>query len=128
VLGGLLIDASALPSVQSVLNPAAFYVERNGLVFGAICAVSASGATPDLLTVQAELERSSSLDAVGGIAYLAGLDASLPDLSQLPRYAREVADLAQQREVMRLAAAVASGRGGALDELMGVATAIRGRQ
>lgn len=61
LLGSLLIDSDYLLDCD-YLEASDFYITRNGRVFEVIKSIASQGKTPDMLTVQAELEQRGWLD------------------------------------------------------------------
>jgi replicative DNA helicase len=115
VLGGLLLEPQRLAEVRTRLEPGDWYLERHRLLYQAFLDIAGAGSTPDLLTLQAHLDQAGSLDAVGGVAYLATLDLDLPDLGRLTEYADIVKDRSVRRDLIAgaqtsIRAAVATAR------------------
>jgi replicative DNA helicase len=104
VLASILLDPMTWWSeVEAALDVDDFYRSRHREIYRAMATVVASGATPDLTLLRAELDRRGSLDTVGGLAYLAALDLDLPDLGRVPEYVRVVKDRALRRKTVNLA-------------------------
>lgn len=97
VLAAVLIHPPLLATVSGRLTPEDFYVERHGLIYQAMLFLQEESVEVDLRTLQAKLEQRDQLDAVGGVAYLAGLDVDLPDLGRLESYV----DIVKERSVRR---------------------------
>lgn len=97
VLAAVLIHPPLLATVSGRLTPDDFYVERHGLIYQAMLSLQDDSVEVDLRTLQAKLEQRDQLDAVGGVAYLAGLDVDLPDLGRLESYV----DIVKERSVRR---------------------------
>jgi replicative DNA helicase len=101
VLGGLLLDPYRLAELRTRLAPEDFYVERHKVIYRAMLSVADAGATPDQITLQAQMGQ--VWDAIGGIGYLATLDTDLPDLDRLAEYAAIVREKSLRRELARIA-------------------------
>jgi replicative DNA helicase len=139
VLGGLLLEPQRLAQVRTRLEPGDWYVERHRLLYQAFLDIAEAGATPDLITLQAHLDQAGSLDAIGGVGYLATLDLDLPDVGRLAEYADIVKDrsvrrdfIAQAQSAIREALATARPVGelladhrAAADQLLGRAAHVR---
>jgi len=97
VLGGLLIAPELLPDLE--IEAADFEHPRHGKIYRALWALRDDGHAIDVLTLRARLEREDELEAVGGVAYLASLDAELPDVANLPSYAEEIRRNRQRRGI-----------------------------
>ena len=71
VLGALMLDKDALPSVLDILRAESFYSEAHQSIYKAILELFRSSKPIDLLTVTEELRHLALLDSVGGAYYLA---------------------------------------------------------
>jgi replicative DNA helicase len=100
VLGGLLLEPQRLAEVRTRLEPRDWYLERHRLLYQAFLEITDTGSTPDTLTLNAHLQQAGTLDAIGGLAYLAALDLDLPDLSRLNEYADIVRDRSVRRDLL----------------------------
>lgn len=100
VLGALLLEPVHLARVRTVLRPGDWYLEPHRLIYQAFLDLADTGATPDLLTLQAHLEQAGTLAAAGGLAYLATLDVDLPDINRLDEYAEIVRDRSVRRDLI----------------------------
>lgn len=97
VLAACLLEPQILDDLD--LLSIDFAEERHQALFTALRELRADGLPVDLRTVQAFLEDHGTLDMVGGLPYLAGLDLSLPDLAGAPHYAEIVRDRAVKRRL-----------------------------
>jgi len=70
VLGALMIDKSAIASVDDILAEEDFYKKAHGIIYGAILKLWGDNEPIDILSVTTELKRSKQLNAVGGSSYL----------------------------------------------------------
>lgn len=104
VLGAILLKSQLAGELD--LRPEHFYLERHGRIFGAMRHLHQAGIGIDMRTLQARLEAQGDLDAVGGIAYLAGLDLDLPDIARAEAYAEIVKERFQRRELIQAAGQV----------------------
>jgi replicative DNA helicase len=100
VLAAILLDGSVLPTVSARLTQDDFYLDKHRLVFDAVLALQAADQAIDLRTVQARLEQQGKLDAVGGLAYLAGLDLDLPDLGRVDAYVEIIKERSIRRRLI----------------------------
>jgi KaiC/GvpD/RAD55 family RecA-like ATPase len=106
VLGGLLLDSTALSTACEVLTRADFFRHEHQIIFGAIEAIVRRGEVADAVTVFTELEGEPS--DFGGLAYLNSLAQSVPGAANLRRYAEVVAERATMRSIIALADSVTS--------------------
>lgn len=113
LLGAVLINGALLARASEVLTPEDFSSEPHRTIFAACERVAATGASPDLVTVEAELSAREQLERAGGPGYLAGLLDVVPDLENAVAYARLVEDASRRRRMVlaarRLHAALARG-------------------
>lgn len=112
VLGSMLIPGTtAYDRCVPIVDADAMWLQSHKTIFRAIAAMEGKGA--DLLTVKAWLSAAGKLDEAGGSAYLSSLVDGIPDVANVERYARMVADDANRRraivECSRLTAAAYAG-------------------
>jgi replicative DNA helicase len=136
VLGSLLLDRDAIIHVASFLQPTDFYREANGWIYGAILDLYHRREPPDLVTLSSELARRtirsggdvrSVLDLVGGPAYLATLEYTVPTAVHVTYYGQIVARAALMRRLITSGGQIAGlGYETALDpsEVLGRARAL----
>lgn len=108
ILGGILLDAHALPDVQIALKAEDFYREAHRKVFEAMTSLAARGEHVDRVTVKAELERAVVFASVGGDKFIDLLDTVVPVTSNLTAYAKIVAEKATLRRAIEAATATAA--------------------
>jgi replicative DNA helicase len=101
VLAAVLLDSRLLPTVAGRLRAEDFYFERHQLLYGAMIELQEVQVEIDLRTLQAKLEQQAHLEAVGGLAYLAGLDVDLPDLGNVESYAEIVKERSVRRRLIQ---------------------------
>ena len=100
VLAGVLLDPQQLPVISGRLIPDDFYFERHRKVYQSMIDLQSAETEIDLRTLQARLQQQNQLDAVGGLAYLAGLDLDLPDLGRLDSYVEIVKERSVRRRLI----------------------------
>lgn len=100
VLAAVLLDASVLPTISGRLTADDFYLEKHRTLYDAVLALQDGDGAIDLRTVQARLEQQGKLDAVGGVAYLAGLDLDLPDLGRVDSYVEIIKERSIRRRLI----------------------------
>jgi replicative DNA helicase len=101
VLAALLLDPRLLPTVSGRLTADDFYFERHQVLYDAMLELQEEAVEIDLRTLQAKLEQKAKLEAVGGLAYLAGLDVDLPDLGRVDAYSEIVKERSVRRRLIR---------------------------
>ncbi len=99
VLGSIVLHPPALLEVADRLRPDAFYLERHRILYQTMLDLQAAGIEIDLRTLQARLEVSGKFDQIGGLAFVATLDDSLPELGRIRTYADTVIDRALRRQL-----------------------------
>ncbi|HWP34267.1 MAG TPA: replicative DNA helicase [Thermodesulfobacteriota bacterium] len=108
VLGGLLLDAEALPRVRELLAPADFYRAAHRLVYEAMVHLFERNEPVDLVSLVRHLESSGALEAAGGAPYLAGLAGGVPTAANVIHYARIVKEKATVRRLIETATDIAA--------------------
>ena len=101
VLGSMIIDKEAIANVLERITPDDFYREDNKEVFSAIYDLFEASKPVDLLTLKEQLRLRGTLDAVGGIAYIAELSSKVPTSANIDHYARIVEEKSLLRKLIR---------------------------
>ena len=101
VLAGILLEPQVLATVAARLVEGDFYFERHQRIYRAMLDLQAAGTDVDLRTLQARLEQQAQIEAVGGLAYLAGLDVDLPDLGRIDSYVEIVKERSLRRRLIQ---------------------------
>lgn len=101
VLGGVMLDPAALPTISGRLRPEDFYLERHQLLYQAMLDLQEELVAIDLRTLQAKLQQQGKLDASGGLAYLTGLDLDLPDIGRIDNYVEIVKERSVRRRLIQ---------------------------
>ena len=100
VMGAILLAPHVLPTVTGRLIPEDFYLERHQLIYQAMLDLQENGSEIDLRTLQGQLELKNAFEAVGGMAYLSGLDLDLPDLGRVETYVEIVKERSIRRQLI----------------------------
>ena len=87
VLGGILLENSALNVVLEMLTPEDFYSDANGLVYGAMVKLFKRGEPVDHVTLREELAARKDLERVGGDEHLLSLIDTLPTIENIQAHA-----------------------------------------
>lgn len=103
LLGALLYDNGAFDRVSYVREDQ-FYEPFHGRLFDAMSLAIGRGQLAEPLGLQERFKSDPSFVQLGGLAYLADLVDRAPPAAAAPEYARLVADLADKREIIRIAA------------------------
>ena len=102
VLGGLLLEATALDKVADLMTADDFYRHEHRLIFRQIVRLSEQAKPIDVITVAEALEIAGELDKVGGLPYLGGLAQNVPSAANIRRYG----EIVRERSIMRKLAEV----------------------
>ncbi len=100
MLAAMLLAPKVIDVLTGILEAGDFYLEKHRMIYRAATALTEKGTEIDLRTLQAILEDRGEFEAIGGFAYLAGLDLDLPDLSRVETYAGIVKDRAVRRRLI----------------------------
>lgn len=106
VIGGMLIDGSAVDRVLEVINDTMFFSERNRRVFRAMIRIFQRGEVIDPITVMEELKKTDELDGAGGMEYLASLVDAVPTAANVEYHAAIVRDKALLRRLLNSATSI----------------------
>ncbi|MEO0085234.1 MAG: replicative DNA helicase [candidate division WOR-3 bacterium] len=121
VLGAMLLDPDAVPTVLQYLRPEHFYLHAHGVVCQAILSLFEQKVPVDITTVTAELRRMKEFDAVGGTPFLSGLEGTILTTAHCEEHARLVLEKAVQRQLIQAATEIvqaAYDEGRRVDELL----------
>jgi len=108
VLGAVLLDNRQIHKAQEFLTHEAFYAERHRRIFRALEELADAGTALDLVTLRDALERAGSLEACGGVAYVAALIDGTARSANVEHYAKIVKEKAILRELIRSAQQILS--------------------
>lgn len=100
ILGGLMVDNSALDSVVDVLRPEDFYRRDHRLIYEEIAKLIQGSHPADYLTVYESLKTAGVENDVGGLPYLTELVNSSPSAANIRRYAEIVHDKSILRQLI----------------------------
>lgn len=108
LLGGILVDKEALIKVADIVAPDDFYVDRNGIIFGAMLDLYEARQPIDLLTLSNRLEEVKELEKIGGATYLTEMVEQVPTAAHVAHYADIVAHKATLRRLIGAATSIAA--------------------
>ena len=100
ILGGILLDATALDRILNQLHPSAFYVPAHCQIYQAALKLKEKGYPTDLMTVTSWLTDQGILEKVGGISKLAQLVDRTVSAVNIDRYAELVMDKYLRRRLL----------------------------
>ncbi|PIV14549.1 MAG: replicative DNA helicase [Gallionellales bacterium CG03_land_8_20_14_0_80_55_15] len=97
VLGGLMLESSALDKIADLITRDDFYRFEHRLIYRQIVRMSELAKPVDVITVAEGLEIAGELDKVGGLAYLGSLAQNVPSAANIRRYG----EIVRERSIMR---------------------------
>jgi len=109
LLGGLLIDNSALDQVADTISSKDFYRQDHRQIFIHIINLINSSNPADVITVAESLEKNSELTSTGGIAYLGSLAENMPSVANIRGYAKIIRDNSILRNLITVGSDIVEG-------------------
>jgi replicative DNA helicase len=106
VLGAVFLDADAIIDAMEVIAPEYFYRRSHQIIFQAMIHFNDRSESIDLITLKAEIEKSNSLEDVGGLTYLTELSQASPSAASIAYYAKIVDDKATLRNLIQTASRI----------------------
>ncbi len=117
VLGAIMIDKDAMPTVMENLKPTSFYTQAHQEIYRAMQTIFQRSHPIDLLTVNDQLKKNGQLEMVGGTAYLISLTNKVASAANIEYHSRIIAQKHIQRELIRASTETING---AYDETIDV--------
>jgi replicative DNA helicase len=108
VIGGILLDNSALDRALELIRPDDFYRESHRKIMRAVVELSERSEPIDLVTLSDTLKSRNEIESIGGAAYLAELADRVPTAANVAYYARLVKEKALLRGLIEAATQIAS--------------------
>ena len=108
VLGGLLLEASALDKIADLITDDDFYRHEHRLIYRQIVRLSELAKPVDVITVAESLEIAGELDKVGGLPYLGSLAQNVPSAANVRRYGEIVRERSIMRKLVEVGTDIAS--------------------
>jgi replicative DNA helicase len=108
LLGGILLDNTAIDRVLELVAPDDFYREAHRKIMRAMIELSQRGEPVDLITLTDALKAHGELQGVGGAAYLTELADKVPTAANTGHYARLVRQKAVMRSLIQAATEIAT--------------------
>lgn len=108
VLGGLLLDNHRWDTIADKIAIEDFYRREHRLIFKAISALCEENSPADVVTVSEWLEKSSQLEAAGGLAYIGSLANNTPGSANIAAYAEIVRERSIVRQLVEAASDIAN--------------------
>ena len=109
VLGGMLIDGTAVARVLEFVDDTMFYREAHRRIFRAMTRLFERGSVLDIVTISEELKKRDELEGSGGIDYLSSLLDAVPTAANIEYHGRIVSDKAMLRRLIDAAQTIIRG-------------------
>lgn len=106
VLGALMLERDAYGSVADLLRPETFYNDQNRYIFEAIRTLAIQNKPIDAMTVSEMLRTQGTLEAAGGVSYVADLTTRVASTAHLRYHAQIIAQKGTARDLIALAAKI----------------------
>lgn len=90
VLGGILIDPSAIALIAQFLKPEHFYLPEHQILYSTMITLFEKQQPIDIITTQAQLKKEGNLKKIGGQSYLSELINTVPTSAYIEHYAQIV--------------------------------------
>lgn len=103
VLGCMLLDSDIIPTVTELIRSGDFYRDDHREICEAILDLTEKAGPVDIITVSEQLQLRGSLDAVGGLDYLASISGAVPTTANAKHYAKIVEEKALLRKLIKAA-------------------------
>ena len=100
LLGSVFVNNENYYRIVEFLRPEDFYLDAHRVIFRTMLHLMENSRAIDLITLQDELLRSSSLESAGGIGYLSGLMDGIPHLLNIEHYIEIIRDRSLLRQMI----------------------------
>ncbi len=97
VLGSMILDKNAIVTATEILRPSDFYKEAHREIYEAILEIHNREEPVDLITLSEELKKRNTLDAIGGILYLADLSEAISTTANIRFYC----EIVEEKSILR---------------------------
>jgi replicative DNA helicase len=108
VLGALLLNDDNMALVAELLVPDDFYSPAHRIIYETMLDLSKRLKRIDVVTLQDELAKKDSLEAIGGVVYLISLQEDIPALGMIEQHAQLIKEKAVLRELIKSATDIIS--------------------
>jgi replicative DNA helicase len=108
LLGGILLDSTALEDVLDLVKPEDFYKEAHRKVFEAMAALFNKSEPVDRISVKNQLTAAGVFASIGGDDFIDLLDKLVPETAAVGYYARTVREKAVARRLIEAGQAIAA--------------------
>lgn len=108
VLGALMLEKDAYPTVCDIIKPETFYEPVNQKIYEAIQTLGAAQSPIDMLTVTEQLRANGTINEVGGPVFIADLTSRVASAANIEWHARILAQQYLARELIAFASDINS--------------------
>lgn len=108
VLGGVMLENSALDGVLDIVEASDFYSEGNARIFEAMLDMHRVNTPVDTITLRTYLDRANKLQSVGGDDYLLSLTDTIPTVENIQAHATIVKEKSLVRRMITACSAVSA--------------------
>jgi len=102
VLGAIMLDKDALPTVIEILRKESFYYTPHQIIYNEMLNIFEKTQPIDILTIHESLKKSGNLEKAGGINYLMDLTNKVASAANIEYHARIIVQKYIQRELIRI--------------------------
>ncbi len=107
LIGGLLIDPTAIDAVADALRPGDFFNAAHACIFRHILRMRGGNLPVDAVTLAEEIEQAGESALAGGLAYLGQLQVNTPTAANVGRHAAVIADKRRLRDLLAASGEIA---------------------
>lgn len=108
VLGCMLLDSDVIPTVAELIRSTDFYRDDHREICEAIIDITEKAGPVDIITVSEQLQSRGTLDAVGGLDYLAAITSAVPTTANARHYAKIVEEKSLLRKLIKAASEISA--------------------
>ncbi|NLK86710.1 MAG: replicative DNA helicase [Clostridiaceae bacterium] len=108
VLGCMLLDSDVIPTVTELIRSTDFYRDDHREICEAIIDITEKAGPVDIITVSEQLQSRGTLDAVGGLDYLAAITSAVPTTANARHYAKIVEEKSLLRKLIKAASEISA--------------------
>ena len=100
LIGAVMFDNRLVDALASEIDPGDFYEPLHGRLFQSICAIAATGASANPISLKPHFEHDEAIKSLGGVSYLAKLMGSGVASLGAKDFARQIRELRQRRDII----------------------------
>ena len=101
VLGSMILDREAIVTSIEILKAGDFYKEAHSEIYEAITNIFTKDEPVDLITLSEELRKRNTLEAIGGILYIANLSEGVSTTANIKFYCEIVEEKSTLRKLIK---------------------------